>query len=78
MGNFCTKCGKALADGDVCSCQSAAAPQINPAQQVQAQQVAPQQAYLTHMSHEIGLYAKTNPALPKGVALAYDGLTIEI
>lgn len=43
MGNFCTKCGKALADGEVCSCQSAAAPQINPAQQVQAQQVAPQQ-----------------------------------
>lgn len=41
-------------------------------------QVAPRQAYLTHMSHEIGLYAKTNPALPKGVALAYDGLTIEI
>jgi phosphoribosyl 1,2-cyclic phosphate phosphodiesterase len=42
------------------------------------EQVAPRQAYLTHMSHEIGLYAKTNPALPKGVALAYDGLTIEI
>ena len=42
------------------------------------EQVAPQQAYLTHMSHEIGLYAKTNSELPNGVALAYDGLTIEI
>lgn len=31
MANFCTKCGKALADGEVCSCQSAT--QINPAQQ---------------------------------------------
>lgn len=40
--------------------------------------VAPQMAYLTHMSHEIGLYAKTNPALPAGVNLAYDGLEIEV
>ncbi len=48
MANFCTKCGKALADGEVCSCQSAA--QINPAQQApqgqfqQAQQGQFQQA----------------------------------
>ena len=46
MGNFCTKCGKPLADGEVCNCQGAA-PQINPAQQAapqqQYQQVPPQQ-----------------------------------
>ncbi len=40
--------------------------------------VAPREAYLTHMSHEIGLYAATDPALPHGVHLAYDGLQIEI
>lgn len=40
--------------------------------------VAPREAYLTHMSHEIGLHAETDPALPAGVHLAYDGLTVEI
>ncbi|MBR4854098.1 MAG: MBL fold metallo-hydrolase [Alistipes sp.] len=42
------------------------------------EQVAPRQAYLTHMSHEIGLYTKTDAELPDGVALAYDGLRIQI
>lgn len=40
--------------------------------------VRPRRAYLTHMSHRIGLYAKTNTLLPEGVELAYDGLKIEI
>lgn len=40
--------------------------------------VQPQRAYLTHMSHDIGLYKETNALLPKGVELAYDGLEIEI
>lgn len=46
MGNFCTKCGKPLADGEVCNCQGAA-PQIDPAQQTapQQQSAAPQQQY---------------------------------
>ena len=46
MGNFCTKCGKPLADGEVCNCQGAA-PQINPAQQAapQQQSAAVQQQY---------------------------------
>ena len=46
MGNFCTKCGKPLADGEVCNCQGAA-PQIDPAQQAAAQQqsAAAQQQY---------------------------------
>lgn len=40
--------------------------------------VRPREAYLTHMSHEIGLHAATDPALPEGVRLAYDTLQIEI
>lgn len=40
--------------------------------------VAPREAYLTHMSHEIGLHASTDLRLPAGVHLAYDGLEIEI
>ncbi|MDE5962748.1 MAG: MBL fold metallo-hydrolase, partial [Alistipes sp.] len=40
--------------------------------------VRPRMAYLTHMSHEIGLHAATDPTLPEGVRLAYDGLTVEI
>lgn len=40
--------------------------------------VGPQRAYLTHSSHEIGLYAVTNAQLPEGVELAYDGLEIEL
>lgn len=40
--------------------------------------VAPREAYLTHMSHEIGLHADTDPMLPAGVHLAYDNLQVEI
>ena len=36
--------------------------------------VAPRRAYLTHMSHEMGLYAERSALLPEGVYLAYDGL----
>lgn len=40
--------------------------------------VGPREAYLTHMSHEIGLHALTDPTLTAGVHLAYDTLEIEI
>ena len=40
--------------------------------------VRPREAYLTHMSHEIGLHAEVQQLLPEGVHLAYDGLRIEI
>ena len=40
--------------------------------------VNPRRAYLTHMSHEIGLHALSAEKLPQGVELAYDTLTIEI
>lgn len=36
----------------------------------------PRQAFLTHISHELG-HAAGNAMLPPGVELAYDGLTIE-
>ncbi len=42
------------------------------------ERVKPKRAYLTHMSHEIGLYSVANIKLPKGVSLAYDTLEIEI
>lgn len=40
--------------------------------------VAPRTAYLTHMSHEMGLHAATEPTLPPGVRMAYDGLQVGI
>lgn len=40
--------------------------------------VGPREAYLTHMSHEIGLHAVTDATLPAGVHLAYDGLAVEV
>ena len=42
------------------------------------EKVAPKRAYLTHMSHDIGLHCVANLRLPDSVELAYDGLKIEI
>lgn len=39
---------------------------------------APRCAYLTHMSHQMGLHEVVGSRLPDGVALAFDGLSIEI
>ena len=39
--------------------------------------VAPERAYLTHMSHEMGLHAEVSTTLPPHVELAYDGLRVE-
>lgn len=38
----------------------------------------PRQAYLTHISHQLGLYDKLNPQLPNGVNMAYDKLKLTI
>ncbi|MCR4658790.1 MAG: MBL fold metallo-hydrolase [Bacteroidales bacterium] len=38
--------------------------------------VNPGQAYLTHVSHEMGLYAEVSALLPSNVAIATDGLEI--
>lgn len=40
--------------------------------------VAPDRAYLTHISHDIGLFDEAMSRLPSGVELAYDGLEIEV
>lgn len=40
--------------------------------------VNPRRAYLTHISHDMGLTADVEPTLPPGVFLATDGATIEI
>ncbi|MEX1188353.1 MAG: MBL fold metallo-hydrolase [Bacteroidia bacterium] len=40
--------------------------------------VKPEKAYLTHLSHQMGLHAEVEKELPKNVFLAYDGLKIDI
>ena len=42
------------------------------------ERVKPRRAYLTHMSHRIGLHAEAEERLPDGVKFAYDGLKVEI
>ncbi len=41
-------------------------------------QVAPGRAYLTHISHDLGLHSEVEPTLPRGVFLAHDGLEITV
>ncbi len=41
-------------------------------------EVKPRRAYLTHQSHDMGLYADLERELPEGVYSAYDMLEIEI
>lgn len=38
--------------------------------------IAPRQAYLTHLSHDMGLHRDVEASLPSHVRLAYDGLMI--
>jgi phosphoribosyl 1,2-cyclic phosphate phosphodiesterase len=42
-----------------------------------ARRIGARQTWLTHIAHELG-HEKTNLALPSGVALAYDGLTVPV
>lgn len=39
--------------------------------------VKPERAYLTHICHDMGLYAEVQPTLPQNVFLAYDNLSFE-
>ena len=41
------------------------------------QKVAPDRGYITHISHQMGLYDVISKRLPGGIELAYDGLKIE-
>lgn len=42
------------------------------------EEIKPQVAYFTHMSHQFGLHAEMEHRLPAGVKIAYDGLKVEI
>lgn len=42
------------------------------------EEINPEKAYLTHISHQMGLYEEVSKELPHNVFLAYDGLTITI
>ncbi|MGV6862014.1 MAG: MBL fold metallo-hydrolase [Putridiphycobacter sp.] len=41
-------------------------------------EIKPKKAYLTHISHLLGLHEKVSLELPEHVSIAYDGLTIEV
>ncbi len=41
-------------------------------------ELSPKRAYLTHISHQMGLHHDVNEELPHGISLAYDGLRFEI
>jgi phosphoribosyl 1,2-cyclic phosphate phosphodiesterase len=42
------------------------------------ERLQPQQAYLTHISHRMGLHAEVDKELPPYIRLAYDGLKVEL
>lgn len=37
-------------------------------------EISPKKAFITHISHQMGLHAEESPNLPAGIFLAYDGL----
>lgn len=42
------------------------------------EEIKPERAYLTHISHQLGLHSEVSKELPDGVELAYDGLRITV
>jgi len=38
-------------------------------------EISPRKAFITHISHQMGLHAEVNKELPPGIVLAFDGLT---
>jgi phosphoribosyl 1,2-cyclic phosphate phosphodiesterase len=38
-------------------------------------EISPKKAFITHISHQMGLHAEVSKELPPGIMLAYDGLT---
>lgn len=42
------------------------------------QKIAPQRAYLTHISHHLGLYTEVSPTLPENVFLGIDNEVIDV
>ena len=42
------------------------------------EEIQPERAYLTHISHQMGKHQNISRELPEGVELAYDGLRIDL
>jgi len=42
------------------------------------EEIAPKQAYLTHISHQLGLHEEVEKLLPPNVMLAFDGLVLNM
>jgi phosphoribosyl 1,2-cyclic phosphate phosphodiesterase len=42
------------------------------------EEIAPEQAYITHISHRMGLHREVNGELPSFIKLAHDGLVINL
>ena len=42
------------------------------------EEAAPKRAYLTHISHQLGLHREVEAELPGWIRLAYDGLKVEV
>ncbi len=42
------------------------------------ERIRPGRAFLIHMGHDIGLHSRVSAALPENVALAYDGLVVQV
>lgn len=42
------------------------------------EELAPEQAYFTHISHQLGIHKDVDAELPPSVALAYDGLSFSL
>jgi phosphoribosyl 1,2-cyclic phosphate phosphodiesterase len=40
-------------------------------------EISPKKAFITHISHQMGLYADVSKELPSEITLAYDGLTFQ-
>ncbi len=41
-------------------------------------EIRPEQGFLTHISHQMGIYREVEKELPKNVSLAYDGLKVRL
>jgi len=41
-------------------------------------ELSPKRAYITHISHQMGLHHDINEELPHGISLAYDGLRFKV
>ena len=40
-------------------------------------EVNPEQAFITHIGHQMGFHGEVSESLPEGISLAYDGLSFE-